>query len=162
MRRILKACLLALTPLMALLGCDAARVAQLRPGVSTEADVRALFGQPDEVFQLPDGAQQLDFSRQPEGTTCYMITIAANGQLRSVVQALQPATFERVRPGLTQAEVRQLLGRPATQQHFDLKNEDLWEWRWQDAGQNKLFGVTFDAAGRVRATSVSEDMRNRH
>jgi len=91
-----------------------------------------------------------------------MITIAANGQLRSVVQALQPATFERVRPGLTQAEVRQLLGRPATQQHFDLKNEDLWEWRWQDAGQNKLFGVTFDAAGRVRATSVSEDMRNRH
>lgn len=162
MRRLLKACLLALTPLLALLGCDAARVEQLRPGVSTEADVQALFGPPDDVFQLADGARQLAFSRQPEGSTCYMITITDDGKLRSVVQALQPATFEQIKPGMTQAQIRQLLGRPATQQHFDLKNEDLWEWRWQDAGENKLFGVTFDATGRVLATSVSEDMRNRH
>jgi outer membrane protein assembly factor BamE (lipoprotein component of BamABCDE complex) len=149
-------------PLLALLGCDGARLAQLRVGESTEADVQARFGTPTEVYQLADGARQLEFSRQPEGVTNYMLTIGPDGKLRSMVQTLQPEMFAKVNPGLSQAEVRQLLGRPASQRHFALKSQDLWEWRWQDGSDNKFFDVTFDAQGRVVASSVTEDRRNRH
>lgn len=162
MRTLWKSLLLIAAPLLALIGCDGARLAQLRVGQSTEADVCAQFGQPDEVYVLTDGARQLEFSRQPEGVANYMITIGPDGKLRSVVQALQPESFARVKPGLSQAEVRQLLGRPAYRQHFDPKNEDLWEWRWQDGAQTMLFGVTFNAQGMVVGAGPSEDMRNRH
>ncbi len=154
--------LILIGPLLALIGCDGARLAQLRVGQSTEADVCAQFGKPDEVHALADGGRLLEFSRQPEGVANYMITIGPDGKLRSVVQALQPATFAQVKPGQSRADVRQLLGRPAYQRHFDLKNEDLWEWRWQDGAQTKLFGVTFNGQGSVVGSGSSDDLRNQH
>lgn len=162
MRTLWKSLLLVLTPLLALAGCDGARLAQLRVGQSTEADVQAQFGQPDEVYPLPDGARQLAYSRQPEGVTNYMITLGADGKLRSVVQTLQPEAFAQVKPGQSQSDVRKLLGKPAYQRHFALKNEDLWEWRWQDGPQTRLFGVTFNAQGSVLSTATAEDVRNQH
>lgn len=162
MRQIWKALLLIAGPLLALIGCDGARLAQLRVGQSTEADVCAQFGKPDEVYVLTDGARQLEFSRQPEGVANYMVTIGSNGKLRSVVQTLQPDTFAQIKPGQSQADVRRLLGRPAYQRHFALKNEDLWEWRWRDGAQTKLFGVTFNAQGAVVGSGPGDDMRNQH
>lgn len=161
MPSIRKPLLLLLTPLLALAGCDNARLARLHVGESSEADVCAQFGQPDEVFALPDGARQLEFTRQPEGTTNYMLTIGTNGKLRSVVQTLQPDTFARIKPGQSQTEVRQLLGRPAYRQHFALKNEDRWQWRWRDGSQTRMFDVTFDAQARVIGSGFSDDLRNR-
>jgi hypothetical protein len=162
MRQLWKALLFIAGPLLALTGCDGARLAQLRVGQSTEADVCAQFGQPNEVYLLADGARQLEFSRQPEGVTNYMITVGADGKLRSVVQTLQPDTFAQIKPGQSQGDVRKLLGKPAYQRHFALKNEDLWEWRWQDGQQPRLFGVTYNAQGSVVGTAISEDLRNQH
>lgn len=162
MRQLWKALLLIAGPLLALTGCDGARLAQLRMGQSTEADVCAQFGQPNEVYLLTDGARQLEFSRQPEGVTNFMITLGADGKLRSIVQTLQADTFAQIKPGLSQGDVRKLLGRPAYKRHFALKNEDLWEWRWQDGPQTRLFGVTFNAQGAVASTATGEDLRNQH
>ncbi len=39
----------ALLALLALAGCDQRRIEKLEEGVSTEADVRARFGQPENV-----------------------------------------------------------------------------------------------------------------
>lgn len=153
--------LLLLAPLLALAGCDSARLARLHVGESTEADVCAQFGRPDEVFILPGGARQLEFTRQPEGTTTYMLTIGADGRLRAVTQVLQPAQFARIKPGLSHAEVRQLLGRPARQQHLARPNQDLWQWRWQDGRENRMFDVTFDAQARVVSAGPSDDLRNK-
>ena len=38
-----------LTAMLALAGCDSAKVAELEEGVATEADVRARFGEPEKV-----------------------------------------------------------------------------------------------------------------
>jgi hypothetical protein len=152
------AVLLAASLLLA--GCDERRAAKLEEGVSTEADVRAQFGEPAAVYADDTGdAKTLEYPRQPEGQTTYMIGIGADGKMASLRQVLKPSEFAKVTPGLDQAQVRRLLGRPAAKQRFELKNEEQWDWRWLDGQSAKLFSVTFDADRRVTATAVADDPR---
>jgi hypothetical protein len=61
----------------------------------------------------------------------------------------------------TEAEVRARVGRPARMHRYELRNEEVWDWRFRSARQtSKLSSVSFDAGGRVMATSVSEDPRD--
>lgn len=150
-----------LSSLLALFGCDADRIAKLEEGVSTEAEVRRAFGEPATVTVQPDGSRLLEYPRQPEGWTNYEIRIGADGVMSSLRQLLNEDNLARVQPGQTQAEVRARLGRPARMQRYELRNEEVWDWRVRPAGQtSKLFSVSFDAGGRVTATSVSEDPRD--
>lgn len=147
-----------LASLLALLGCDQQRIAKLEEGVATEADVRKQFGEPDATYPEPDGGRTLEFSRQPEGQTAYMVTIGADGKMSALRQVLKPADFAKVQPGLDKAQVRRLLGKPAKTARYDLRpDEEHWEWRWLDNQQPKVFAVTFDRNGRVMASAVSDD-----
>lgn len=47
--------------------CDLQNIAELEPGVSTDADVREKFGPPEAVWEGADGAQIYEYNRQPEG-----------------------------------------------------------------------------------------------
>ncbi len=144
----------------ALAGCDPHRVAQLEEGVSTEVEVRKQFGDPVTITALADGSRVMDYPRQPEGWTNVVITIGPDGKMSSLRQLLNEDNFARVRPGLTAQEVRTLLGRPARMQRYDLKNEEVWDWRFKQRGQDsKLFSVTFSADGRVSGATLGEDPR---
>jgi hypothetical protein len=56
--------------------------------------------------------------------------------------------------------LRKLLGRTTRTQRYELKNEEVWDWRFKQHGQDaKLFSVTFGDDGRVRASAVGEDPR---
>ncbi len=141
-------------------GCDAQRVEKLEEGVATEAQVRQQFGEPANVVTLPDGSRTFEYPRQPEGWTNYAITIDTHGKMSALRQLLNEDNFAKVLPGLSGMQVRAMLGRPATQQRFELKNEDLLTWRFKPAGQgSKLFSVTF-VSGKVTATAVAEDPRD--
>jgi hypothetical protein len=144
--------------LLAVAGCDRKRVEKLEEGVSTEADVRAQFGEPAAMY--PEGAsgvRTLEYPRQPEGQTTYMISIGPDGKMTALRQVLKPTEFAKVTPGLDKAQVRRLLGRPAATKVFELKNEEQWDWRWLDGQAAKLFSVTFDPDGRVATTAVVDD-----
>jgi hypothetical protein len=152
------AVLLAAT--FSLAGCDERRAAKLEEGVSTEADVRAQFGEPAAVYADDSGdAKTFEYPRQPEGQTTYMIRIGTDGKMASLRQVLKASEFAKVTPGLDKAQVRRLLGRPAATQRFELKNEEQWDWRWLDGQRAKLFSVTFDADARVLSTAVADDPR---
>jgi outer membrane protein assembly factor BamE (lipoprotein component of BamABCDE complex) len=141
-----------------LVGCD--RVDKLEEGVSTEAQVRQQFGEPVTVTIAPDGTRTLDYPRQPEGWTNYVIQIGPDGKMSSLRQLLNPDNFARVKPGLTREQVRQLLGRPAKTTPYALKQQEVWDWRFKESGQtSRLFSVTFDAAGQVLNTGVGDDPR---
>lgn len=143
---------------LALAGCD--RASQLEEGVSTEVQVRKEFGDPVTVTVETDGSRTFDYPRQPEGWTNYVIKIGADGKVSSIRQLLTPDNFARVAPGLSQLEVRNILGRPAQMKKYDLKNEEIWDWRFKQDGQlSKFFSVTFDAGGRVLGTGVGDDPR---
>ena len=73
--------------------CDLQNIAELEPGVSTEADVREKFGQPEAVWDGEEGAQIYEYNRQPEGVVNYMITIGPDGVLVKVSQVLTEENF---------------------------------------------------------------------
>ena len=140
-------------------GCDPQRVAKLEEGVSTEVEVRKQFGDPVTITVEPDGTKTMDYPRQPEGWTNYVIKIGPDGKMSSLRQLLTADNFARVQPGLGQLEVRNLLGRPAKQQRFDLKKEEVWDWRFKQGQESKMFSVTFNAEGKVTTTGVGDDPR---
>lgn len=146
--------------LLALVGCDLQRVANLEEGVATEADVRQQFGEPQATYAEPDGAKTFEYSRQPEGQVAYMITIGTDGKMSALRQVLNARNFARITPGMDAGEVRRALGRPASTARYDLKpHETHWEWRWMDGQAHKVFVVTFDPAGKVVSTATKDDPR---
>jgi outer membrane protein assembly factor BamE (lipoprotein component of BamABCDE complex) len=154
--RLMLAGVIALFALALLAGCDQKKIEKLEEGLSTENDVRAQFGQPYAVVQQPDGSKTLEYPRQPEGQTNYMITIDAGGKMSSLRQLLNTDNLARVVPGLTRDEVRRMLGKPAKMQRFELKRQEVWDWRYQDRDA-KMFSVTFDDNGRVLGTASIPD-----
>ena len=71
---------------------------------------------------------------------------------------LKPDTFAAVQAGLDKVQVRRLLGRPAKTQIFALKkDEEIWDWRYLDGQQAKVFSATFDKDGFVMKTSSIND-----
>ena len=159
MHRVLRALGLALT-LLALTGCDPLRVEKLEQGVSTEVEVRKQFGAPMTVTVQADGTRTLDYPRQPEGWANYVIEIDPDGKMSlwALRQLLNPDNFALVKPGLSRQQVRSLLGRPARMVPYALKNEEVWDWRLkQDGQESRLFSMTFDAAGKVLAMAIGDD-----
>ena len=145
--------------LVALAGCDAQRISELQPGISTEADVRDRFGVPETIWDEADGARTLEYNRQPAGQINYMITVGADGRLVAVRQVLTPENFARIQPGMDMAEVRRLLGKPAKVTPFDRKNETHHDWRYLEAPNTAmLFTVVTDRSLRVLRTQSGPDM----
>ncbi|THF60789.1 outer membrane protein assembly factor BamE [Pseudothauera nasutitermitis] len=145
----------ALLTALGLPACDAYNLRALQPGVSTAAEVRERLGPPQVEWPNADGSVTWEYSRQPEGVECYMITLGTDGILRGVEQVLNEAGFARVQPGMSGDEVLRLLGRPATRQFFELKGEAMWSWlieRSTVVTDRTYFTVSFDRAGQVTGT----------
>lgn len=147
----------ALAVAAALVGCDVQKIAELEVGVTTEADVRAKWGEPAAVYTEPDGSKTLEYPRQPAGQVNYMLAIGADGKLVAMRQVLKPANFAKIETGWDKAQVRRLLGMPAKTQRYELKQEEVWDWRFSDSSENKQFSVTFDNNGRVTSTGTTVD-----
>ena len=143
---------------LSLLGCDSQRIEKLEEGVSTEADVRKTFGEPEAVWDSPQG-QVFEFNRQPAGQKNYMITIGPDGKMAALRQVLTPANFAKVQPGMGAEDLRKMLGKPASRTPYPLKNELEWEWRWmQPPNSPMVFTAVFDSSQlRVLRSGSSPD-----
>ena len=140
-----------------LAGCDPQRISELEEGVSTEADVRARFGQPENVWESPAG-RVFEYNRQPQGQKNYMITIGPDGRMAALRQVLTPENFARVRPGTAMEDLRKLLGKPARRTPQPLRNETEWEWRWvQPPNSPMVFTATLHDDQRVVRSGSSPD-----
>ena len=139
--------------------CDLQNIAELEPGVSTDADVREKFGQPEAVWEGADGAQIYEYNRQPEGVVNYMITVGADGVLVKVSQVLTQENFAQVQPGMAMEQVRRMLGKPRKVQTFPLNGETSQDWRFQPKGQTEpmIFSVAYDRDLRVIRTGTMPD-----
>ena len=141
--------------------CDDMNIKVLQEGEATEFDVRDRFGKPDQVWAEDDGARTLEFNRQPAGQVNYMITIGADGKLQKLRQVLAPAYFDQVQPGMNHQQVRRLLGKPAKQVTYDLKQQTEWDWNWSDSpGRDMEFTVVFDSSGQVLRAGSHEKLHN--
>jgi len=117
--------------LLTLAACDPQRISELEEGVSTEADVLERFGAPEVIWNGPGGERTFEYNRQPAGQQNYMISIGPDGRMTALRQVLNPATFAKVRPGMTMEDVHHLLGKPMKVTPYALKREVAWDWRYQ-------------------------------
>lgn len=149
--------------LAGLVGCDPQRIRELEEGVSTEADVRARFGEPEAIWDAVPGSppgRVFEYNRQPAGQKNYMITIGPDGKMAALRQVLTPENFARVQPGMAMEDLRKLLGKPAKVTPYSLKRETEWEWRWvQPPSQDMVFTAVLNEQQYVVRSGSSPDRR---
>jgi outer membrane protein assembly factor BamE (lipoprotein component of BamABCDE complex) len=164
MKRGLKAIVAFFCGLLAL-GCDQQgrlmeepALSKLAQGVSTEGDVRNAMGSPEMVRDSGAGEKVLEYPRGPNGVSTYMFDIGGDGKLRQWRQVLNEEYFRRVQPGMSMEEVRRLLGKPRSTAQFRMRNEEVWDWLFQEGGTRRLFQVHFDITTKtVRMTTMADD-----
>ncbi len=126
--------------------CDVVNLPEIKPGITTAAEVRSRLGNPAYEFGNDDGSATWEYNRQPNGTTCYMITIGNDQIVRTLEQVLTAANLGKIRASMSRDDVRRLIGGPGSRVVFDNLGEDVWELRI--AGANPLeetyFMVHFD------------------
>ena len=122
----------------------------LRPGMSTEAEVRGAMGPPAVVFDNPDGSKRMAYPRGPLGTDTFMADIGSDGRVVSVRNVLNDETFYQVQPGMTRDEILRLIGPPGETMAFSRVGRYAWDYRFVDTwGYRAIFSVTFDSSDRV-------------
>lgn len=161
--KLLAYCIAAGATLLAL-GCDRNGnpvqefgLDKLNKGVSSEAEVRDVMGQPDHVREEGDGVRTLEYPKGPNGVRTWMFRIGSDGKLADYQQVLTEENFNQLQKGMSREQVRDLLGRPRSVVPFARKQEEVWDWKYLHVHEERLFNVHFDmASGELVGTSISE------
>lgn len=136
--------------LLAVLLAGCAGYGAVRPGVSTEAELRGSMGAPAAEFAHGDGSRTLAYPYGPLGTQTYMADLAPNGVVRAVRPVLNDDTFQSIQPGMTQEQVLRMIGPPGETMGFSRQRHVAWDYRYVDTwGYRAIFSVTFDRNGIV-------------
>ena len=106
----------------------------LAPGRSTEADVRAVMGEPVETRRLANGETVLWYWREipnrAYGRGNYAARIAPDGRLISFEQRLNDVNIAKLLPDVSRAEdVRDVLGPPHRSYSLPGKAGEIWEYQ---------------------------------
>jgi hypothetical protein len=116
-----------------------------------------VMGKPETVWEEEDGTRTLEYPKGPEGARTWMFIIDRHGKLQDYQQVLTMQNFARIQPGMPKDDVRRLLGKPGGIVQFRRKNEEVWDWRFLDGVDTKMFNVHFDmSTGKVTQTSISQ------
>ena len=137
-------------------GCAGYSGSDLIPGRSTLQDVRASMGEPAVQWVAPDHSTQLSYPRGPAGFHSYMVYLDPSGRLQRIENVMDPASFYRIEPGMTEEDVVRILGPsvPAWTQYFAARRELVWEWRYcNEFSQTSRFDVLFDGDRHTVRTS---------
>jgi len=142
--------------------CDSVNLQEIKPGLTTAAEVRSRMGEPGFKHWNDDGTATWEYSRQPSGVQCYMISFDRQEIVSKVEQVLNDASYARVRDGMAKDDVRRLLGAPGSKLVFDNLKEEVWEWRIEGMPptEETYFMVHFDTThGGVKKTSKRVAMK---
>lgn len=130
---------------------------KLAKGISSEGDVRTVMGQPDTVREEGNGRRILEYPKGPEGARTWFFYIDPSGKLQDYRQVLTEENFARIHSGMSKDEVRRMLGKPRTVMQFQLKNEEVWDWRYLSGNTVRFFNVHFDiTSGKVTRISSAD------
>lgn len=126
--------------------CDFVNLPEIKPGITSAAEVRSRMGEPGFIHNNEDGSETWEYSRQPAGVHCHMISFGRDRIVSRMEQVLTEANYARIKAGQTQAEIRRLLGAPASKAVFKNLREEVWEWRIESLlpGEEKFLNVHFD------------------
>lgn len=133
-------------------------------GISTEGEVRIIYGAPSMVWEEENGARTLEFVKGPAGHRTFMIQIGADNKVKAIEQVLKPAYFVKVVQGMSEDQVRRLIGKPFKKEPYALSKEVAWFYRYLEGTESRYFIVQFDnllgsvTQGKVTKTMMMPDM----
>ena len=116
--------------------------------------VVAQMGQPETERRL-DAGSRLEFPRGPYGTQTWFVYLDAAGRATRAEQVLSEAHFNRVVPGMTQEELRMLLGRPGEVRTLGRARGVVWSWRY-DNSSCLWFEAEISSERQVRSAGYGE------
>lgn len=146
-------------PALLLSACAAYSGYGLKPGVDRAEDVLRIMGEPAMRWQNKDGTAQFAYPRGPMGYQTYMVFVAADGTLHAIHNVLNEKDLARIRSGMSQDEVLQILGPSFAgwTNYSKERNELSWEWRYCDAwNEAARFRVLFDHDKATVRTTFSQ------
>jgi hypothetical protein len=135
----------------------------LKPGEARLENVQSVMGTPALRWQDADGSVQLAYPRGPAGFHTFMARLGPDGRLQSITNVLEPASFARIRPGMTKDEVLRALGPPnyALTVYFKARDELVWDWRFcSDFRAASRFQVLFDNTLGIVRSAISQAESN--
>ncbi len=103
--------ILASLAMLVLPACAPFGPGAIGPG-GTQADLAARLGPPHAVHALPGRMQRLEYNNGPFGRHTWMADVDVSGRILALNQVMDAAYYERVAPGMSEAELRRLLGTP--------------------------------------------------
>ncbi len=156
---------LVLLALVALLNACAtpANDPRLVPGRSTEAEIRAIYGKVTRVWPDASGGRTLEYSQQPYGEHCYMLSFDAAGRLLNARDGLAPTERARIEPGMSTAQVERMLGRELSRVFFSRSGEEVRDWNITPPNGYLLrFNVYFKQGRVLKTSEILIDPDRRH
>jgi hypothetical protein len=91
----------------------------------------ARMGQPDIERQYSDAAR-LEFPSGPFGKHTWFVYLDAGGHVSRAEQALNEQSFILINPGMSQDDVRKILGRPGEVQLLGRSRGVVWSYRYEN------------------------------
>jgi uncharacterized membrane protein YgcG len=123
-------------PLVAALTLTACATAPApAPFYATEVETVAARGEPVTRWDNGDGTTTLEYATQPDGTTCLMTQVDADGRVLRQWDALDDKNLARVKPGMSKGEVARLLGTHRSERVYPSTNEVVWDWNIAHRGR---------------------------
>lgn len=142
-----------LAAVAALSACSA--YAPPHPVAGTTRDELVARMGPPETQRPVDGGTRLEFPRGPLGVHTWFVYLDASGRAIRSEQVLNEATFNRILPGMTQEQVRQILGRPGDVGRLARSRGHVWSYRYEN-NSCLWFQVELAADQTVRSAGFGE------
>ena len=114
----------------------------------------ALMGQPDLERQYSD-AIRLEFPRGPYGRQTWFVYLDVSGRVSRAEQVLDEENFSLINPGMSQDDVRKLLGRPGEVQLLGRSRGEVWSYRYEN-NSCLWFQVELSLEQEVRSAGYGE------
>lgn len=120
----------------------------------TQAQLVAQMGPPDKQREMATGTR-LEFPRGPMGHHTWFVDLGPDGRVIKAEQVLTEENFARITPGLSQQEVRDLLGRASHIQGLGRSRGEVWSYRYENHFC-QWFQVEISQELQVRSTGYGE------
>lgn len=133
--------------------CSSFSPSEVLIGLSRD-EVVARMGQPDMERQV-DAGTRLEFPRGPYGKHTWFVYFDVVGRATRAEQVLIEQNFTRVNPGMTQEDLRQLLGRPNEVQGLARARGEVWSYRYENPSC-RWFQVELSLQQQVRSAGYGE------
>ena len=114
-------------------------------GISTEGEVRIIYGAPSMAWEEENGARTLEFVKGPAGHRTFMIQFGADNKVKQIQQVLQPSYFVKVVQGMSVDQVRRLIGKPGKIVPYPLSKTEGHFYRYLEGTDSRYFVVQYDA-----------------